>query len=159
MGQEAKGQEVILKAADISSKLLPETVFFRGQVAPTQLRNSGGVRFADDLYMLVALVDNSGYSTSVREKYQAYLLTEAPLDFGGQTLPVGAYGCGFLNGGKFVVLDLAAHDLFQVSSQRDAELKRPVPLQMTGAGSSGTYRLYFGRDFVEFHRAIFTRLQ
>src|SRR3981081_415159 len=80
-GQEAKGQEVILKAADISSKLLPETVFFRGQVAPTQLRNSGGVRFADDLYMLVALVDNSGYSTSVREKYQAYLLTEAPLDF------------------------------------------------------------------------------
>lgn len=146
-------KEVVLKASDITSKLLPETVFFRGQVAPTQLRNSGGVRFADDLYTLVALVDNSGYSTGIREKYQAYLLTEVPLDFDGHTLPPGAYGCGFINGGKFVVLDLAAHDVFQVSSHRDAEMKRPMPLQVTAASTAGTYRLYAGRDYVESRRS------
>lgn len=150
---DSKGKEVVLKAADISSKLVPETVFFRGQVAPTQLRNSGGVRFSDDLYTLATLVDSSGYSSGIREKYQAYLLTEVPLDFGGQTLQPGSYGFGFISGGKFVVMDLGAHDVFQVSSQHDAELKRPVPLQIAVASASGTYRLYIGRDFVEFHRA------
>ncbi|MDP9147074.1 MAG: hypothetical protein M3N22_05400 [Acidobacteriota bacterium] len=150
---KSKGAEVILKTSDISSKLLPEAVFFRGQVAPTQLRNSGGVRYADDFYMLVSLVDNSGYSTAIREKYQAYLLTEVTLDFGGQTLQPGAYGCGFINGGKFVVMDLGAHDVFQTSSQRDAEIKRPVPLQIIASSTPATYRLYAGRDFVEFHRA------
>lgn len=146
-------KEVILKAADITPKLLPETVFFRGQTAPVQLRNSAGVRFSDDLYALAAIVDSSGYSSSIREKYQGYLITEVTLDFGGQTVPPGAYGFGFLNGGRFVVMDLGAHDVIQGASQHDAELKRPVPLQIAAAPSGGTYRLYAGRDFVQFRRA------
>src|SRR6202165_3903766 len=68
------GKEVVLKAADISPKIFPERVFFRGQSAPVQFRNSGGVHFADDLYVLAGIVDSSGYSTGIREKYQAYLL-------------------------------------------------------------------------------------
>jgi len=44
----AAGKEVVLKAADISPKIFPERVFFRGQSAPVQFRNSGGVHFADD---------------------------------------------------------------------------------------------------------------
>src|SRR6267143_2452605 len=38
-------REVVLKAADISPKIFPERVFFRGQSAPVQFRNSGGVHF------------------------------------------------------------------------------------------------------------------
>jgi hypothetical protein len=149
---DSAGKEVVLKAADITSKLVPETVFFRGQTAPTQLRNSGGVHFSDGFYALAVMVDSSGYSSGIREKYQAYLLTEVPLDFGGQTLPPGAYGFGFINGAKFVVMDVGAHDTFQISSQRDAELRRPVPMQIA-TSAAGVYRLYVGRDFVEFHRA------
>src|SRR5713226_4371340 len=70
----AAGKEVILKAADITPKIFPERVFFRGQSAPVQFRNSGGVHFADDFYVLAGLVDSSGYSTAIKEKYQAYLL-------------------------------------------------------------------------------------
>ena len=147
------GKEVILKAADITPKLMPETVFFRGQTAPVQLRNSAGVRFSDEMYTLAAIVDSSGYSSGIREKYQGYLITEVALDFGGQTVQPGAYGFGFLNGGKFVVMDLGAHDVFHAASQRDGDLKRPVPLQIAAASAGGTYRLYAGRDFVEFHRA------
>jgi len=146
-------KEVILKAADITAKLFPERVFFRGQTAPVQFRNSGGVHFADDFYVLAGLVDSSGYSTGIREKYQAYLLNEVTLEIAGQTLKPGAYGIGFLNGGKFVVMDLGANDVFQVASQHDAEMKRPVPLQVVLSATAGTYRLYAGRDYVEFHRA------
>jgi hypothetical protein len=145
-------KDTVLKASDIKPKLFPESVFFRGQTAPAQMRNTGGVHFSDDLYMLAGLVDNSGYSTGIREKYQAYLITEVTLQFGGQALKPGAYGVGFIAGGKFVALDLAANEIFQAASQKDTEMKRPVPLQVT-APEAGKYRLYAGREFVEFSRA------
>src|SRR5215475_7150939 len=148
----AETKDTVLKASDITSKLFPETVFFRGQSAPVQMRNTGGVHFADDLFMLGGMVDNSGYSSGIRQKYQAYLLTEVPLQIGGQTVKPGAYGFGFLEGNKFVLLDLGANDIFQVASQRDAELKRPTPFQILATAEAGKYRLYMGREFVEFTR-------
>jgi hypothetical protein len=152
-GSSADGKETILKASDITAKIFPEQVFFRGQTAPVQMRNTGGVRFAGGMFVLTGLVDNSGYSTAIRAKYQAYLITEVTLEIGGQTLKPGAYGYGFIDGGKFVVLDLGANDLFQVTSQRDADIKRPTPLQVVASPNAGAYRLYNGRDFIEFRRA------
>lgn len=143
--------ETALKASDISNKIFPEQVFFRGQVAPVQMRNTGGVHFSDDAYVLAGLVDSSGYSTAIRQKYQAYFITEVALEVGGQKLPPGAYGVGFVTGDKFIVMDLGAHDLFQVDVSKDAEMKRPVPMQIVGSG--GKYRLYSGRNYVEFGRA------
>lgn len=149
----AEGKEVLLKAADITAKVFPERVFFRGQSAPVQFRNSGGVHFADDLYVLAGMVDSSGYSTGIKEKYQAYLLNEVALEIAGQTLKPGAYGIGFLNGGKFVVMDIGANDVLQVASQHDADMKRPTPMQVVAGAAAGTYRLYAGRDYVEFRRS------
>jgi hypothetical protein len=149
----APGKEAILPAADVGNKLLPEKVFFRGQIAPVQARNTGGVRYADGFLVFAGLVDSSGYSTGIREKYQAYLINEVPIEIGGQTLQPGAYGIGFLESNKFVVMDLGANDVLQAASAKDTEMKRPVPLQFTAASGAGNYRLYHGRDYVEFHRA------
>jgi hypothetical protein len=145
------GSETALKASDITNKIFPDQVFFRGQVAPVQMRNAGGIRFSDDYYVLSSLVDNSGYSSDIRQKYQAYFMTEVPLSIGGQKLAPGAYGVGFIAGNKFVVMDIGAHDLFQIDSTRDAEIKRPTPLQVLASG--GKYRFYVGRDYVEVSRA------
>lgn len=145
------GQDTVLKASDITPKLFPEQVFFRGKVAPAQLRNTGGVHFEDDLYVLAGLVDNSGYSTSIKEKYQAYLLSEVTLEIGGQTVKPGAYGFGFVSG-KFILMDLAANNLIETAGQHDAEMKRPVPLQVVASSTAGSNRLYVGRDFIEFRR-------
>ena len=144
-------KDTVLKAADIKAKLFPEAVFFRGQSSPVQMRNTGGVHFSDDFYVLAGMVDNSGYSTGIREKYQAYLLSEVTLQIGRQTLKPGAYGIGFIESTKFVVMDLTAKDIFQTPAQHDAEMKRPVPLQID-ATEGARYRLYMGRDFVEFSR-------
>ena len=152
VGSPSAGQDVVLKAVDITPKLFPEHVFFRGQVAAAQLRNTGGVHFADDLYVLAGLVDSSGYSTAIKEKYQAYLLTEVNLEIGGQSLKPGAYGFGFV-AGKFILMDLAANNLIEAAGQRDAEMKRPVPLQVLASSNAGSDRLYVGRDYIEFRRA------
>lgn len=149
----APGKDVVLKASDISAKIFPERVFYRGQVAPVQMRNTGGVHFADGFYVLAGLVDNSGYSTGVREKYQGYFLTEVPLEINGQSLKPGAYGIGFVQGSKFIVTDLGSNNLLEISGTRDAEIKRPVPLQVLAAPEEGSYRLYLGRDYVTLKRA------
>lgn len=149
----AAGKTIVLKAADVTPKIFPESVFYHGQVAPVQMRNTGGVHFADGLYILAGLVDNSGYSTSVRAKYEGYLLVEVPLQIGGETLKPGAYGFGFLEGSKFLVTDLGGNDVLQAAGQRDAELKHPVPLQVLAAADGNGYRLYKGREYVTFTRA------
>ena len=137
----------ILKPPDMAN-LMPATVFFRGQVASVQARNSGGVKLADGMLVLCALVDTSGYSTAVQQKYQAYFITEVALDINGQTLKPGAYGVGFVEGNKFLVMDLGAHDLFTVSGARDTELKHPTPLQVLPDTVPNRYRLYINRNFV-----------
>ena len=143
----------VLKPEDLG-KIVPGAVFFRGQSATTQLRNSGGVRFSDGYLMFAVMVDNSGYSTGVQEKYQAYFITEVSVTIGGHSLAPGAYGVGILRGTppQFVVEDLGAHDLFQTAATNDAKLHRPVPLQVVAGESAVKYRLYMGRNYVEFER-------
>lgn len=152
-GEAAPAKEGVLKAAEVGGKLFPDKVFFRGQVAGAQERNSGGVRYADGMLVMAALVDNSGYSTGVKEKYQGYLISEVSIEIGGQTLKPGAYGFGFIEGNKLVVMDIGANDVFQVASAKDDAMKHPVPLQVVAGSAAGTYRLYKGRDYAEFHRA------
>jgi hypothetical protein len=45
--------------------------------------------------MLANLVDTSGYSTDVGEKYQGFQITEVKLSIEGSELPPGEYGFGF----------------------------------------------------------------
>ena len=149
--KSAETKAGVLKAAEVGDKLFPDKVFFRGQSASVQARNSAGVRYADGFLVMAALVDSSGYSSGLKEKYQGYLFAEVPVEIGGQTLKPGAYGFGFLDGNKLVVMDIAANDVLQTSSVKDAEVKHPVPLQIV-AGTDGKYRLYKGRDYVEFSR-------
>ena len=144
-GQSAGG--TVLTAAE-TTKMLPASVWFKGQSATTQLRNSGGVKFADGMYVLASLVDTSGYSSDVQEKYQAYFITEVPIKIEGHELAPGSYGVGFIAGDKFNVLDVGAHELFTVGSHKDTEMKRPMPLKVVADG--GGFRLYFGRNYVGF---------
>jgi hypothetical protein len=147
----AVSSDTLLHAAE-AGKILPASVFFAGQSAPVQLRNSGGVKYSDGKLVLAVLVDTSGYSTAVQQKYQSYFITEVPIEIGGHPLPPGAYGVGFVQG-HFGVMDIGDHDLFSVDAARDAELKRPTPLQFIAGGAPSHYRLYQGRDYVVISRS------
>jgi len=126
-------------------------VYYKGQSAPVQARNSGGVKFGDGQYVLATLVDTSGYSTGIAAKYQGYFIAEAPIKVGGKSLPAGIYGFGFIADNKFILTDVGAHDVFTVSTASDDGMKRPTPLQVL-ADASGGFRLYAGRKYVHFGR-------
>ena len=96
-------------------------------------------------------MDTSGYSTGIAAKYQAYFITEEAIKFGGHKLGAGVYGIGFIDGDKLVVTDVGAHDVLTVSTETDAALARPRPLQVVAAAGGG-YRVYAGRRYVTISR-------
>lgn len=132
--------------ADELKKAMPVEFFFRGQKAPVQLRNAVGFQLADGKMMIAALVDASGYSTAIQQKYQGLLITETKLSIGGSELVPGEYGFGFAADGKFVAMDVANNDLLSATFETDKELKRPVPLKLLEDGEG--YKLYGGRKWV-----------
>jgi hypothetical protein len=134
-----------LLSGDELKNVVPAEFFFRGQKAPTQLRNATGFQTADGKITFAAMVDVSGYSSAIQQKYQGMLVTESRLNIGGSELAPGAYGFGFA-GEKVVVMNVASDDVLSVPSQTDAELKRPVPLKLVEDGAG--YKLYAGKKWV-----------
>lgn len=134
---------------DQVAPFIPPSVFYRGQVAPTQARNSAGYKFSDGKLFVATLVDNSGYSSAVQETYQGYLILEVPLRFGNKTLAPGAYGFGFLSGDRMVAMDLGSNEILSATTSTDAGLARPNPLQILPDPASATsFRLYLGRSYI-----------
>jgi hypothetical protein len=133
-------------SADELKKTVPAEYFYRGQKAPVQLRNAGGFQLVDGKMMLAALVDASGYSTAIQQKYQGLLITEVKLSIAGSSLSPGQYGFGFTSDGKFTVMDVANNDVLSVASQSDAALQHAVPLKLVQDGDG--YKLYAGKKWV-----------
>ena len=140
----AQDRGVVLAGAELT-RVVPSSFYFQGQSAPTQIRNSAAARFGTSRYVIVGMVDTSGYAADVRAKYEGFFITDSPITLNGSELAVGAYGFGFSNDGKLNILDLAGKELLSVSTTNDKSMKRPRPLMMTKAGDA--IRLYSGREY------------
>jgi len=132
--------------SDELKKVVPTEYFFRAQKAPVQLRNAVGFQLPDTKMTLAALVDASGYSTAIQQKYQGMLITESKLNVGGSSLPPGQYGFGFAADGKFNVMDVANNDVLSASYETDQALQRAVPLKLVEDGEG--YKLYAGKKWI-----------
>ena len=128
------------------TRLVPGSFYFKGQSAPTQMRNASAARLGNERYVIVGLVDTSGYSAEVRAYYEGFFITDSPIKINGESLPTGAYGFGFSNDGKMNVMDIAGNKILTVSSTNDKELRRPRPLLMTATEQG--IRFYTRRDYV-----------
>jgi hypothetical protein len=132
--------------ADEIKRLAPGSYFFAGQSASVQTRNTVGLRGTNNKLVLAGLVDTSGYATDVAQKYQGFFITEGKLNIEGSDLQPGQYGFGFSKEGKFLVMNVAADDLFSVPAKTDDQLAHPVPLKMVE--KDGSYNLYAGKHYV-----------
>ena len=135
----------VLTGADLKL-VVPTNYFYDDQVAPVQTRNAVAVRSKDGKVVTAGLVDTSGYSTEVAQKYQGYLITSKKITIEGQTLNPGQYGFGFGSDGKFHVMDVGSNDVFAADFHKDEKLARPVPFK--AVASEGGYRFYAGKKYV-----------
>lgn len=144
-GSMVQDKPVVVTGPDLT-RLVPNSFYFKGQSAPTQTRNTSAARFGAERFVIVGLVDTSGYSADVRAKYEGFFITDSPIKVNGESLPTGAYGFGFSNDGKMRVMDLGGNDVLLISSTNDKDFKRPRPLMMTASGEG--IRFYSRRDYV-----------
>ncbi|HZT61457.1 MAG TPA: hypothetical protein VFA21_22820 [Pyrinomonadaceae bacterium] len=140
----AQGGVVILEGAQLT-RVVPSSYYFEGQSAPTQMRNTAAAKLGADRYLIVGLVDTSGYSSDVRAKYQGFFITDSPVTVGGQQLGTGAYGFGFTDDGHLNILDLGGRQILSAPTKKDTEIKRPRPILF--ATDAGGIRFYSGRDY------------
>jgi len=143
--QTPSSAPTIVTGADLT-KVLPTSYFFRGLSVTVQARNSSALKYSDGFLVLAGLVDTSGYSSDIRQKYVGFFITEKPLTLAAKTLPPGEYGMGFKADGKFHILDVAANELLTADATKDVKLAHPVPLKFVV--ENGETRLYLGRMYV-----------
>jgi len=145
LGAVLQDKPTVVTGAELT-RLVPTSFYFKGQSAPTQTRNTAAAKLGAERYVIVGLVDTSGYSSEVRAKYEGFFITDSPIKVNGESLATGAYGFGFSNDGKMRVMDLAGNDVLSVSSTNDKGLRVPRPLMMTA--SEQGIRFYSRRDYV-----------
>jgi len=120
-----------------------------GNAIPTQKRNAALLTTPAGKRLIVALLDTSGYSSQVQEKYLGMLINEGPVTVCGKSLGVGSFGFGLKTpagqgaaDATFLLYDQSGKEMMQCSAQRDARLERPTPLQIVlNGGSSATLSL------------------
>jgi hypothetical protein len=134
----------ILASADVKT-ISPSSYYYAGRAASVQMRNTVGIRVQDGKNILAGMVDTSGYSTGIQQKYQGFFITEAKIHIEGTEVVPGEYGFGFMND-RFILTNVAADNVLNVPSKMDDQLKRPVPLKVTD--ENGGYRLYAGKKYV-----------
>ncbi len=150
-------EPVILGPAELA-KVVPTSFYFEGQVAPTQMRNAAAIRFGERNNFVAALVDTSGYASSIRGKYEGLLISDAKFylrhtSSGGGVgsaasieVPAGAYGFGFTEDLKMNIFDVGGKKLQTISVTKDDKLQAPRPLAIVKSGDE--LRLYKGRIYV-----------
>lgn len=127
--------------------------YLEGNSIPTQKRNTVILKGADGKHLVFSLLDTSGYSAEIQQKYAGMIIVERKVTVGGASVGTGAYGFGLQKPtpaegpGKLVVYDVAGGKVAETATQYDAKLAQPVPLQVTTEG--GQTKLYLGRYSVE----------
>lgn len=137
--------KIELLSGEPLKRIVPTSFYFAGQSASTQMRNVAAAKFGENHYVIVGLVDTSGYSTEISGKCAGFFITDSVVKIGGKELDTGAYGFGFSKD-KINIFDLSSKLVLSVSTINDVEMKRPRPLMMT-ADNKGL-RLYKGKIYV-----------
>ena len=123
--------------------------YLEGNAIPTQKRNTVVLKGTDGKRLVFGLLDTSGYSAEIQQKYAGMMIVERKVTVGSTALAAGAYGFGLQKPtppegpGKLIVYDVGGAKIGEAAAQYDAALAQPVPLQFMSG------RLYIGRHFVE----------
>jgi hypothetical protein len=129
--------------------------YLEGNAIPAQERNAALLKTPAGARVLLGLLDTTGYSSQIRQKYIGMLITEGKLDVCGESVGVGSYGFGLDKpaptsdeDAKFLLYNQAGEKLLECSSKKDTQIKLPKPLRVVLIKGAPA-RLYLGRYWLE----------
>lgn len=135
-------------------RAVPKDFYLEGNAIPVEARNAvlltaGGAR------ALFALIDTTGYSSQIQQKYIGMLITETSLSVCGKSVRPGSYGFGLdkppetsTADAKFFLYDQGGAKVLGCDAKKDSNLSSPKPLQAVTTQGAPT-RLYLGRYWLE----------
>lgn len=133
---------------------VPKDFYLEGNAIPTEKRNTTMLKTSSGARVLWGLIDTSGYSSQIQQKYIGMLITEGKIAVCGKPIGIGSYGFGLekpagetSEDGKFLLYDQAGGKAVECVAKRDAKIAQPKPLQVVIA-KTGPAKLYLGRYFV-----------
>lgn len=135
-------------------KAVPKDFYLEGNAIPVQARNAA-LLTTEGARVLFALIDTTGYSSQIQQKYMGMLISETSFSLCGKSVHVGSYGFGLEKppetsamDAKFFLYDQAGSKVLGCFSKKDSNISPPKPLQ--AVISQGTpARLYLGRYWLE----------
>jgi hypothetical protein len=150
----AQGSFELVKGEEFK-KALPKEFYLEGNAIRTQERNAALVKTPAGARVLFALIDTTGYSSQIQQRYEGMLITEGNLSLCGTVVGVGSYGFGYTKlppnsteDGKFFLYNQAGEKVAECATKKDTEIKLPNPLHVA-VEKEKPAKLYLGRYWLE----------
>ena len=132
---------------------VPKDFYLEGNAIPTQKRNAALLKTPGGKRVVVALIDTTGYSSRIQQKYIGMVIAEGTFSVCGQKVTVGSYGFGLDTpappsdaDATFHLYNQAGRKLFDCAAKKDTAATQAQPLQVT---TSGGAKLMLGKYWLE----------
>ena len=128
---------------------IPNDFYLEGNRIPVERRNAALLKTPAGARLVLALIDTTGYSSQIQQKYIGMVITEGKVSICDVPLSVGSYGFGLERpAGKFFLYNQAGEKVGDCGAKKDSAVKQPKPLNIVLSKEGGA-RLYLGRYFLE----------
>lgn len=134
---------------------MPKDFYLEGNAIPTEKRNAALLKTPAGERLLFGLLDTTGYSSQIKQKYIGMVINEGKISVCGKSVGVGSYGFGLdrpapnsKDDAKFHLYNQAGGEVASCAAPVDSTLKTAKPLQVS-ASKGGPAALELGRYKVE----------
>jgi hypothetical protein len=134
---------------------VPTDFYLVGEHIPVEKRNAVLLKTGKGARVVLALVDTTGYSSQIQQKYIGMLISEAKISVCGNSIGVGSYGFGLDRpavpsnaDAKFMLYNQAGEKVGECAVKKDDSVKQPKPLGVTTAKGAPA-KLSLGKYTIE----------
>jgi hypothetical protein len=149
---QAQGNFQVVKGKPFE-EAIPTDFYLEGNRIPTQKRNSVLAKTPAGARVVLGLIDTSGYSSHIQQKYEGMIISEGSFTLCGQKIGVGSFGFGNTKpmatsneDMKLMIYDQAGNKVAECSGKKDSSLAQPSPLQIVIGNPSKLYLTRYGFD-------------
>ncbi len=144
-----------LVTGDAFTRAVPADFYLEGNRIPVEKRNAALLKSDKGARVVLGLIDTSGYSSQIQQKYMGMLITETRISVCGNAIGVGSYGLGLDRpaptsnaDAPFKIYNQAGEKVGECAAKKDDSVKQPKPLLVTAAKGAPA-KIYFGKYVVD----------
>jgi hypothetical protein len=140
---------------DAFTRAVPADFYLEGNRIPVEKSNAALVKSPKGARLVVALIDTTGYSSRIQQKYIGMIITESTTSVCGNALGVGSYGFGLERpapssnaDAPFKIYNQAGEKVGECAAKKDDSIAQPRPLAVV-PDKTGSAKILLGKYGIE----------